>query len=72
MSRKKSYEGTDILQLYRVPMPLIEHYNDEGEIIPNDPLTRFNTPFLRITPRLPAPGVIVDWKSIHDMEEVDR
>ena len=55
--------------LRRVPMPLVECYNEEGEIVPLPPLKKFETPLFNLLPRLPAPRIEVqDWKPIEGIK----
>ena len=52
--------------LRRVPMPFIETYTEEGEIVPLPPLKwNIEMPLLNLIPRKPAPYIEVqDWKPI--------
>lgn len=52
--------------LRRVPMPFVECYSEEGEIVPLPPIKwNMGTPFLNLIPRQPSPGLpVVEWKLI--------
>ena len=53
--------------LRRVPMPLVECYNEEGEIVPLPPFKwNTETPLLNMLPRQAASTVAVNWKPIVD------
>ena len=55
--------------LRRVPMPLVECYNEEGEIVPSPPFKwNMETPMLNLLPRQAASTVAVNWKPIEGVK----
>ena len=57
--------------LRRVPMPFVEGYTEEGEIVPLPPIKwNMETPFLNLLPRQPSPRLaVLDWKPIGEYLE---
>lgn len=58
--------------LRRVPMPLVECYTEEGEIVPLPPFKwNTETPMRNMLPRLPAPHIDVqDWKPLDEYKRI--
>ena len=65
------------LNFRQVPMPLLQCYNEAGEIVTSpwflmlaEAGRNMQTPMRDLLPRLPAPGTVHDWKPVGEEEEM--